>query len=441
MTHAGKRVLKNFGVVLRGRGIAALLTLTATALMAKALPAAEFGLVILLHTYVLAIRGILNFRTYEAIVRFGVPLHENGENAQLETLYRTTTLIDIASAMLAAAVGFAMAPVAASMLHWDQHMTSLAGLYSLVMLTTAINTPNGMLRLYDRFDALSTYYLVGPSIRLLGVLVAWPMHAPMQVFIGIWAAAFVTENTWLFLRGHIELARRQRRSLWSRWHWREALRTNREFRHFIAVCYWQTNVDLLPRHLSVLLAGSLLGPAAAGMFRLARDFSSILSKPAGMLRDVLFPDLARILHRQTGGFHALGRQAARAAIMTGLLLVLLSIPAAGPLLRLIGPEYTQASTLLSLMLLAATFELTTSPLRATAYAMGRVAPVLRIHILGLLVFLGLFYFAARWLGLTGPGIAAVAGSLLTLLLMLALTRKRRDGAEGPVSRGAGQRRR
>jgi len=430
VTKAGQRVLKNFGVVLRGRGIAALLTLVATALMAKALPAAEFGLVILLHTYILAVRGILNFRTYEAIVRFGVPLHENGETESLNALFRTTSVIDVASAALAAATGLAMAPVVAGVLHWDAQMTSLASLYSLIMLTTAINTPNGILRLYDRFDALSAYYMVGPSIRLLGVLIAWPLHAPMPVFIGIWAVAFVAENGWLFLRGHLELHRQQQRGLWSGGRWRDTLKTNREFRHFIGVLYWQTNVDLLPRHLSVLLAGSLLGPAAAGMFRLARDFSSILSKPAGMLRDVLFPDLARILHRQAGGFHALGRKAARAAAMTGLLLVSLSIPTAGPVLGLIGDEYTQASTLLSLMLLAATFELTTSPLRATAYAMGRVAPVLRIHLLGLVVFLVLFYVLARTIGLTGPGLAAVAGSLLTLLLMLGLTRKgkRREAA-------------
>ena len=46
------RVLKNFGIVLRGRGIAAVLNLAATALMANALVAKEFGLVILCtHTY------------------------------------------------------------------------------------------------------------------------------------------------------------------------------------------------------------------------------------------------------------------------------------------------------------------------------------------------------------------------------------------------------
>ena len=47
--NTSKRVLRNFGVVLRGRGIAALLTLGATVLMAKALPANQFGLVILLQ--------------------------------------------------------------------------------------------------------------------------------------------------------------------------------------------------------------------------------------------------------------------------------------------------------------------------------------------------------------------------------------------------------
>ncbi|MBT8071624.1 MAG: oligosaccharide flippase family protein, partial [Gammaproteobacteria bacterium] len=334
---ASKRVLRNFGIVLRGRGIAAIFTLLATALMANALQATEFGLVILLHTYVLAVRGILNFRTYEAVVRFGVPLHENGDNNGLRKLFRITTLIDLFSGIAATLAGVFAAGLAGHFLHWDAQMISLAGIYSLVMLTTVINTPNGILRLYDRFDALSVFYTVGPAIRLTGVLIAWLLNAEMHVFIFIWGAAFVLENTWLIVRGHLELKRHSAGHIWRGGSWREVRETSSEFRHFIAVVYWQTNIDLLPKHVSVLLAGSLLGPAAAGMFRLARDFSSILSKPAMMLREVLFPDLSRILHNEAEGFHKLGFRAVRAAGVAGLLLVLLSIPAAGPLLGLIGP--------------------------------------------------------------------------------------------------------
>ena len=425
--NAPGRVLKNFGVVLRGQGIAAIFTLVATVLMANALSATEFGLVILLHTYVLAVRGFLNFRTYEAIVRFGVPLHENGENKSLKRLFRTTTLIDMSSGIVATLVGIGAASAAGVFLHWDDRMISLATLYSLVMLTTVANTPNGILRLYDRFDALSVFYMVGPAIRITGVSVAWMMDASMYVFISIWAIAYVLENSWLFIRGHLELKKHIKDSIWQGmgWrgeNWRETLKTTHEFRHFMTVLYWQTNIDLLPKHLSVLLAGSLLGPAAAGMFRLARDFSSILTKPAMMLREVLFPDLTRILHTESEGFYELGFRAVKLAGAGGLILVLLSIPSAKPLLGLIGPEYTQAATVLSLLLLAATFELAGSPLRAAAYAMGKVAPVLRIHLLSILIYLGLFYILAPVIGLPGPGVAACAGTLLTLLLMLKLVK-------------------
>ncbi len=418
------RVLKNFGVVLRGRGIAAVFTLAATALMAHALPVTEFGLVILLHTYVLAVRGFLNFRTYEAIVRFGVPLHENGENKGLKQLFRTTTLIDVASSIAATLVGMAAATVAGGFLHWDAQMISLTGLYSLVMLSTASNTPNGILRLYDRFDALSVFYIVGPAIRITGVAIAWAVDAGMVVFVAIWAAAFVLDNVWLMIRGHVEFKRHHKSHIWQGGNWQETRKTSKEFRHFIAVVYWQTNIDLVPKHLVVLLAGSMLGPAAAGMFRLARDFSSVLSKPAMMLNEVLFPDLARILHSNAEGFHELAFRAVKVAGAAGLLLVLLSIPAAGPILGIIGPEYSEAAPLLTLMLLAATFELAGSPLRATAYAMGKVAQVLRIYLLSVLIYLSLFYVLIPSMGLLGPGVAASSGTLLTLLLMLRLVRNK-----------------
>jgi len=55
--------------------------------------------------------------------------------------------------------------------------------------------------------------------------------------------------------------------------------------------------------------------------------------------------------------------------------------------------------------------------------MGRVATVLRIHLLGILIYFGGFYVLAPIWGLMGPGVAACVGTMLTLLLMLKLVRK------------------
>ncbi len=268
-----RRVLKNFGVVLRGKGIAGGLTLIATALMAHELPVIEFGLVILLHTYVLAIRGFLNFRTFEAIVKYGIPLHQSNDIKGLKSLCKTTTLVDITSGIAATLAGISLASLAGSFLHWDEDMVGLTRLYSLVMLTT---------------------------------ILAWLNDAGMHAYVAVWALAFVIENTWLFVRGHSELKQQTGSGLWADGDWRSAFNISPDLRHFIRVVYFQTNLDLLPKHLAVLLAGNLLGPAAAGMFRLARDFSSVLSQPAMLLREVLFPDLTRILISDPQGFNTLG---------------------------------------------------------------------------------------------------------------------------------------
>jgi O-antigen/teichoic acid export membrane protein len=182
---------------------------------------------------------------------------------------------------------------------------------------------------------------------------------------------------------------------------------------------------MLPKHFAVLLAGSLLGPAGAGMFRLANDFSTILSKLGLVLREVLFPDFSRMLHNNAAGFYELGFKAVRVAGAGGLIFVLLSIPTAEPILGIVGQDYTPAAPLLSLMLLAATFELAGSPLRAAAYALGHAGSILRIYALSSFVYLGLFYILTPSFGLIGPGIAASIGGVLTFWRMLVLVRKLR----------------
>jgi len=418
-----QRIFKNFGVVLRGRGIAAVFNMIALALMAHALSPVEFGLVVLLHTYVLAIRGFLNFRTFEAVVKYGVPLHASGDNDGLRRLLRVTTTVDVLSSIVATLVGIGAASITGKFLHWDAHMVVTASVYSLIMLSSAIGTPNGALRLYDRFDVLGIWYTISPAVRFFGVVIAWFFDADMLVFVGVWAAAFVCENGWLYLRGHREIHQHMSESIWRGFRSRELLETSPDFRHFLGVIYWQTNVDLAPKHLAVLLAGNLLGPAGAGMFRLANDFSTVLSKPGLMLREVLFPDLSRMLHNREAGFHKLGLRAVQIAAAAGLLLVVGSIFLGAPILGIIGEDYTPAAPLLTLMLLAASFELAGSPLRAAAYALGGAGGVLRIYALSSFVYLSLFYVFTLPLGLIGPGIAASIGGALTLVRLLLLVRK------------------
>jgi len=420
------RTLKNFGKVLRGRGIAAVCSVAATALMAHALPVEHFGLVILLHTYIMVIKGFVNFRSFEAIVRFGIPLQEAGEEDRLKGLLRSTIVLDVASALLAAAIGVFAVPLVAGYLHWDTQLTDWARFYALILLTTPINTGSGILRLYDRFDALGMQYTVTPLVRLALVAAAWLVEGSMWLFILAWGFSFCVGNLYMIVRGLYELKGKLRSPLWSGFRWADIRAQGGEFWKFIGVVYWQTSIDLLPKHLSTLLAGSLLGPAAAGLFRLARDAATVLNQPAVMLREVIFPDLTRAYNRDSTDFAKNAFRTAFFAGCAGLVFVVVALLFGEPLLRLVGEDYVPAKLLMVLLLVAGSFELASASLRAAAYAMGRAANLLRIHVLGIGFYIVLFFILTRTTGLAGPGLAAIVTSLFTLSLTMQLVYRQRN---------------
>lgn len=89
-----RRVLGNFGFLIRGRGIAAVMLFAITAILARALGPAEFGMVVLIQTYALLTRGLLNFQLFDAIVRFGVPAHDTNDTPTLRRLIKVCWRVD-----------------------------------------------------------------------------------------------------------------------------------------------------------------------------------------------------------------------------------------------------------------------------------------------------------------------------------------------------------
>ena len=409
-----KRVAINFGKVLKGRGIAGVFSVISTALMAHALPVEQFGLIVLLHTYVKVVKGFFNFNTFESIVKYGVPLQDSGNEPELKCLLRTTISIDFASTFIATLIGVAAVPLTARLLHWDDQFTQWAWFYTLIIITTGVNTSNGILRLYDRFDALSVQYTIQPAVRLLLVTLAWSLDGSMFMFLLAWGIGYCVGNIYMLIRGQRELITHLATPIMQGYHWREIFEWDREFWRFIRVVYWQTNLDLIPKQLSTLLAGNLLGPAAAGLFRLAREIQTILNRPAEMLSNVLFPDLTRAWHSDESGFRKLSFRTSVIAGSTGFLIVVFAWFAGEWILGLIGESYVPAAPLMVLLLLAASFDLASAPLRASAYAMGNASTLLRIHILGTAVYIFLFYVMTRFTGLIGPGLASILTSLATL---------------------------
>ena len=264
-------ILRNLGHLLAGRAVSALLALASTAIMARALPPSDFGAVILLHTYALVWNGLFNCKPFEAVIRYGVPALERGDEASLARLLVFCLRVDVVTSLGATLAACLFAGLAGRWLEWSAQTVHLAQFYGLVLLTGITSTAKGVLRLYNRFDLLARQLAIGPLLRFAGVSLAWALDGGVAAFASAWGAALFLEQAYMMQRGWHEW---RRRSGGRPLHGLVSAQWPEEFPglgRYLGVVYWQSNLDLVPKHLSTLLVGAVLGPVDAGLFRLARE--------------------------------------------------------------------------------------------------------------------------------------------------------------------------
>ncbi|MSP99813.1 MAG: hypothetical protein EXR38_04855 [Methylotenera sp.] len=423
------RVLANFWILIRGRGAAAIMAFGATALMARSLGPAEFGMVILMQTYVLLIRALFDFGSVDAVVRFGVPAHDISDKPTLGRLIKLCRRIDKQASIAATLLAFFLAPFAGPSMGMNNLQVMILMGYSLVLLTTRTGTAAGILRLYDRFDILGKQMAIAPTIRFLGVAVAWWLNAPILVFAVIWASAYAAENIYMLWHARHKYNTHIKQALAGARFKDAKLSDFDGLRNFLWVSYWQSNLDVLPKHITTVLVGYLLGPAEAGLLRLARELSSMLAKPAILIRQVVFVDLSRSWHQGSNAFNLVAYRTAILGGALGLLFVLTSYFFGEHLLSsLLGNQFIGAKDVLTLMLLAASIDLAASPIRSALYAMGNASKALQLHMACTVIYLLMLNILTRQLGLIGAGLAAIIAAALTLVGMLLLMWKKEKSA-------------
>lgn len=422
-------VLQNFMVLAGGRAAGGVLGFAATLLSARALGPEDFGVVALISAYVMLVRGFVNIKPFEAIVRYGVALADDQDTAGLARLLRVSLALDCVSALSGTVLAMVVAIAAGPLMEWSAATTSVAMWYSLVLLGSGTATASGSLRIFDRFDAISTVQVVSSLWRLVGVALVTQLGTVSVSSIAlVWASAQFVQYAgtlwygwrvvlaripWQRLRGPLDLAAmgRHHPGIWG----------------FLNVIYWQATLDLVPKSLGTLYAGALLGPQGAAMFRIAREFANVVAKPALLVRQAIYPDLARLRHRSDRNFSRLVITMAAMMSVPALLLAIASIWLGAPLLKLaVGEGYVPAAALLSWLIAAATLELAAAPLRPAGYALGAAKAMLGVQALASVLFIALFQLLTPTLGLAGPGLATVAMSLVTLLGMSLAVRRALD---------------
>ena len=411
-----RRVFKNAGFLLSGKTVTGLLGLACLSLAAHGLGVEQFGVLVLVQTYVQVIVGVTTFHSWQAVIRYGALCLERDDTPSFQTLISFTTMLDVAGVIFGATLAWFAAPLVGPYVGWNEDVISYAQPYSLMILFTIVATPTGLLRLYDRFDILAWQVTITPALRLIGVAIAVLLSAPLWAYLLAWFVAGVTGGLALVALGWRE-GRKHQRLVAMTWSLKGVTKTHEGIWGFCFASNFHSSLTLVTGHMSTFLVGLVATPAAAGLFKIAREVATALTKPAELLTQSIYPEFARLGSRNE--WSAFGGLIRRAAVLAGgagfAILVLMALIGEPFLALFFGEDFVPAYTTLMLLVAAASITIAGFGFDPALYAMGRPGIPLRVNAFVVIcVYVPLLVVLTRSIGPVGAGLAMLISSLLII---------------------------
>lgn len=413
------RIYGNLGRLLGGKAGAGLLSLAYLAVAARALGPADYGILILVHAYVMTVGGIIEFPGWHAVVRYGAQARTTGDRPRLTRLLAFAGLVEGACGLLAVVVAAVLAPIVGPKLGWSPAAIAFAGPYSLAVLASIRATPAGYLQLTGRFDLLGVHNLVAPGVRLVGSLVAVASHTGLRGFLVAWLIAALAEwaAMWGFgayvawgkhgradLTGGLARVPGENPGLW----------------RFMLAANADVTVSELSGRLAPLAVGWILGPAAAGLYAVAQRATAVLAQPAQILGQAAYAELAGLAAAgdQGPGIRAAVLRAAGIALLAAAPVCLI-IALFGPRLAVLmaGAPFAAAGTLMLWLALGRAVQLVAPPMTAALTALGRPDLSASANFVSGLCLLLALPPLLDWQGLNGAGLHAVVQAVIGVGLL------------------------
>ncbi|WP_168073131.1 lipopolysaccharide biosynthesis protein [Caulobacter sp. SSI4214] len=417
-----RRILRgifgNAARLLSGKAGAGVVSVVYMALAAHALGPTDYGILVLVHTYILTVAGIIEFPGWHAVVRYGAQALLAGDEERLARLLKFAAMLELACGVVAVIAAALLAPWVGARLGWTPQAIALSAPYSLAVLASVRATAAGYLQVTGRFDLLGAHSLVPPVARLIGALIVWAGHWGLVGFLWAWLVAAILEWAVMWIMAFATAPRALRwRSL--RIDPRGVRTENPGLLRFMLGANADVTFAELAARVTPLAVGWFGGPAAAGLFAIAQRATIVISQPAQSLGQAAFAELAKLAARgQTGLVISTIARASGLAMAVAIPICGAFGLFGGALAALIGGErFASAGGLMPWLATARTILLCAPPLSAALTALGRPGLSAGMNLAGSFGLVLLLATALPVWGQEAIGPCVVVQAILTMALL------------------------
>jgi O-antigen/teichoic acid export membrane protein len=378
-----RSLLRNTSYLGASKVIAALCGLATLAFAGRGLGVILFGTLILISSYVRAVSGIAKFQSWQLIVRYGGHGIAHGDPEHFKVATGFAFALDVVSGIGGLVVGAALLPFIATWVGITPQYLWLAMFYCTLLPIMSGATPDGVLRVLDRFDLISWSGTLMPITRAILIGAAFLTGASFPTYVILWYATELAGQLYPWYLGWRELKRHG---------FLEGIKPTLNPTELSGAWRFAIDVNLATSVQAVwgpigrLVVGGLLGPAGAALFRIASTLADSAQKPADLLGKAFYPEVMRMDLSSKTPWKLMLRGTALVSFLMLLAIVVL-IFGGKPLMALIfGKEFLGAYKPLVILMVIPFLGIFGFPLTPMLYALGRSDGPLKAKLLGSAVF-------------------------------------------------------
>lgn len=426
------RVFRNSSWLFSAKGVGAILSIFYLAILTRSLGVSGFGEFMVIVGAIQVLTAILKLQTWQAVVQYGVPYLVAGQQQAFRKLSMQNFWIEFVGGLVACSALWLMLPFGAAEFGWSEPVEQAIMGYGVIVFLSVRSTPTGILRAQDRFGGNAFGDAIIPIVRFTGALVLFVTLPSMTGFLIVWGLSEFVSFIVMWLM------------VWQRHDQVHPLRDaaaievlpprRREFVAFLLFTNLAYLVSVIRERLVVVIVGFFVGPAAAGLFRLADQIANSLNRLAEVFARPLFAELSRLFAiGQSRQSRALFWRSLRVSAISGGVLFIGLLALGQNIIALIsGPEYLAAYPLLLLLGAATIISLAGLGLEPLLQAAGRARNALVARVAGLVALGVLLAVFLPTFGTIGAAWVMLISAILTSIILFVSSRAAIREPQHPV---------
>lgn len=386
------------------------------AILARHLGKSQLGVIALFRTVVTMVDLFANFNTWQAVIKYGTEAIAQERREDVLQVIKLAAVIDLCTAWVGALVVVGLAFLIPGTFDWSPTESWLCAVYAVTLISKVAGTTDGIYRVTDsyRVQAIVTAVMAGFATVAVAIAVwsgAGFATCVLVLILGEAASNLVVTVTAFWVAS---------RHGYGGWHSvsLEGVRTKFPgIGRFMLSTNAQLTVRTMQGEVDMMIVGTILGKAAAGLFRVVKQLGTIPGRLYGPFEQVLYTELAREVANRD--FRNLRRLLKRASLITaGVVFVMWLVIAvlARPVIHLIaGSGFEEAAPTLRLYLFAMALGLAGLPVLRTMIVIGRPGTLFLFDLSSLIVLIGgAIPLTLTW-GLDGMALALIANRAVQIL--------------------------